>query len=96
VAASTAREVDAKASHFSRNEVKNGLLDSIELLESLSNAHNKRGKINPSKGQVFVVEPQEEDEDEGNEEERLASFWFTELDNKLAETLNTVVSEVTE
>jgi hypothetical protein len=42
VATTTAREVDKKASRFSRHEVKNGILTSIGLLESLTDAQARK------------------------------------------------------
>jgi len=83
VATTTAREVDKKASHFERHEVKNGLLASIDLLESLTDAQARRRS---STSRVVDVASHQEDEAEN------ASL--SELNNTLVEMLNTVISEV--
>jgi hypothetical protein len=82
VATTTAREVDKKASHFERHEVKNGLLTSIGLLDSLTDAQARR------KRSTSRVDGASQQEDEAE------SSCLSELNNTLVEMLETVISEV--
>jgi hypothetical protein len=80
VATTTAREGNTKRSFFERHEVKNGLLASIGLLESLTDAQAHRTSSSSRDGAA----PEQKDE--------VASL--SQLHTTLAEMLNTVISEV--